>query len=127
MPTPDQIPSFIRRGMAAQKAADDIIAAENLKPATPPTHTLYTPVWEPEWNEDEGQITAGKFRAWLAVGEAWQDHSGGVIIDMHSQPINRDETATSYFYCVPVGRPPPQPLTITRAEFLEQQFAIGHE
>jgi hypothetical protein len=70
-------------------------AVENEKPATPLTHTLYTPVWEPDWGEDEGQITAGKFRAWLPVGHAWQDDSGGFILNMHSQPLNREETATN--------------------------------
>lgn len=95
----------------------------DVKPATPATHTIYTPLWEPVWNPDEEKFTAGKFRAWLAVGDAWQDESGGFILDIHSQPINREETATSYLYCVPVGSPKPKRLTITRDEFLEQRFA----
>jgi hypothetical protein len=102
-------------------------AVENDKPATPPTHTIYTAKWEPAWDEDEGQITAGKFYDWLAVGKAWQDDSGGFTLDIHSQPVNHEETATSYFVCVPVGAPPPAPLTVTRDEYLEQRFAAYHE
>lgn len=30
-------------------------------PENPPTHTVYTPVWQPE-------IEGGKFRKWLEVG-----------------------------------------------------------
>jgi hypothetical protein len=45
---------------------------------------------------------------------------------MHSEPINREETATSYFLCVPVGAPPPAPLTVTRDEYLEQQWTAYH-
>jgi hypothetical protein len=111
---------------AALSRAPDAIQHD--KPAIPPTHTVYTPVWQPEWDDHKGQIAAGKFRAWLAVGDAWQDDdSGGYILDIHSQPINRDETATSHLYCIPVGRPKPEPLTITRDEFLEQRFAAYHE
>ena len=88
-------------------------AVENAKPANPATHALYTPVWQPEWEPDEGKFTAGKFRAWLAVGDAWQDDSGGFILEIHSQPLNHEETATSYFRCIPVGRPKPDRLTIT--------------
>jgi hypothetical protein len=98
-------------------------AVENIRADKPPTHTVYTPAWESEWDDDEGQITAGKFKAWLAVGDACQDDGGGFMLDIHSQPINREETATSFFKCVPVAAPPPVPLTVTRDEFLEQQFA----
>jgi hypothetical protein len=100
-------------------------AVEKIKPV-PPTHTVYTPVWEPVWEPDEGQFTAGKFRAWLAVGDAWQDDSGRVIFEMYSQPINPEATATGWFYSIPIGRPKPERLTITRDEFLEQQFAAHH-
>lgn len=104
-----------------QRALD---AVENRR-SSAPTHIVYTPAWKPEW-DDEGQITAGEFRAWLAVGDTRQDDSGGFTLDIHSQPINREETATSFFKCVPVGAPPPAPLTITRDEFLEQQSGICH-
>jgi hypothetical protein len=93
----------------------------------PPTHTIYTPKWQPAWDEDEGQITAGKFYGWLAVGDAWQDDSGGFTLDMQMQPINREETATSFFKLVTVGAPPPAPLTVTRDKYLEQQFAAYHD
>jgi hypothetical protein len=55
-------------------------AVEKAKPAMPATHTLYTPVWEPEWEPDEGKFTAGQFRAWLAVGAAWQRDDGGAEV-----------------------------------------------
>jgi hypothetical protein len=97
-------------------------AVDNAKPANPATHTVYTPVWEP----DEGQFTAGKFTAWLAVGDAWQDASGGFIFEMYSQPTNPEATATGCFYCIPVGRPKPERLTVTRDEFLEQHFEAHH-
>ncbi len=105
---------------AMQRARD---AVETAKPATPATHPLYTPVWQPVWEPDEGKFAAGKFRTWLAVGDAWQDDNGGFILDIHSQPTNHEETATSYFHCIPVGRAKPEPLTITRDEFLERQAA----
>jgi hypothetical protein len=91
----------------------------NLKP---PTRTIYTPLRQPDWDEATGQITAGKFRAWLAVGYGWQDESGSITPDIHSRPTNHEETATSFFVSVPVDAPPPAPLTITRDEYIEQQF-----
>jgi hypothetical protein len=100
---------------------------ESAKPR-PATHIVYTPAWQSVWDDDTVELTAGKFRAWLAVGDAWPDDSGGFIFDIHSQPINHEQTATSFFYCIPIGQPRPQPLTITRDEFLEQQFAAhDHE
>jgi hypothetical protein len=104
---------------AMQRALD---AVQTPKRAT---HAIYTPAWKPEW-DDQGQITAGKFRAWLAVGEAWQEASGDFTLDIHCRPINPQETATSFFRCVPIGAPPPAPLTITRDEYLEQQFSATH-
>ena len=113
--------------MTSQPMQSALDAVENMKPATPATHTIYTPTWEPVWNPDEGKFTAGKFRAWLAVGEAWQnDYSSAGFLEIHSQPVLREETATSYFYWLPVGQPKPEPLTITRDEFLEQRFAACH-
>ena len=35
------------------------LAADDQRPDTPPTHIMYTPIWEPD---------GGKFRKWLAVG-----------------------------------------------------------
>jgi len=102
-------------------------AVENDKPAIPATYTIYTPVWQAIWEPDEGKFTAGKFRAWLAVGDAWKDDSGGFIFEIHSRPVNNEETATSYFHCVPVGRPEPERLTITRDDFLEHKFAAYNE
>jgi hypothetical protein len=87
---------------AMERGPDDEEA--NLKP---PTHTIYTPTWKPEWDH-EGQITAGKFRAWLAVGDAWQDDSGEITGEIHSIPINHEETATGFFVFVAVGNPRPR-------------------
>ena len=101
---------------AVQCSLDD--KAAERKPAT---HTIYTPKWEPEWDDETGEITAGKFYDWLAVGKAWQEDGGGTV-KIHSLPTNQEETATSFFVLVPVGAPPPTPLTITRDEYLDQQF-----
>ena len=89
------------------------LAADDQSPATPPTHTMYTPVWEPD---------GGKFRKWLAVGSAWRDeHNDEMFAEIEAVPINAEETATGYFRSVPIGQKPPAPLTVTREEFLEQQ------
>ena len=87
-------------------------AAGDERPDTPPTHIMYTPVWEPD---------GGKFRKWLAVGSAWHDEHNEGLCEIEALPVNTEETATGYFRSVPVGKGPPAPLTVTRDEFLEQE------
>ena len=101
---------------ALERAVD---VFENAK-TRPATHTIYTPVWNPDCD-------GGEFRKWLPIGEVWRDDRNGIIGEFHSKPINPEETATDYFHCVPVGEPPPEPLTMTREEFLEQQFNPCHD
>jgi hypothetical protein len=90
------------------------LAADDQSPATPPTHTMYTPVWEPD---------GGKFRKWLAVGSAWRDnHNDEMFAEIEALPVNAEETAIDgYFQSLPVAKGPPAPLTVTRDEFLEQE------
>ena len=88
------------------------LAADDQRPNTPPTHTTYTPIWEPGGE---------KFRKWLAVGSAWHDESNEIFCEIEAVPINAEETATGHFRSVPIGKKPPAPLTVTREEFLEQQ------
>jgi hypothetical protein len=92
----------------------------------PPTHTVYTPAWKSDWDDDTGEIIAGKFLGWLPVGHAWQDDSGEFTFEIHSLPLNHEKTATGFFRSVPVGAPPPPRLTITRDEYLEQQFVTHY-
>jgi hypothetical protein len=74
-----------------------------------PTHTAYTPMWEP----------GGKrFKQWLAIGEGWQDTDGTTSGMIHSFPIDPEENFTGYLEFVTVGEPPPPPLTTTRDEFV---------
>jgi hypothetical protein len=90
------------------------VAAVDERPDAPPTHTMYTPIWEPG-----GQ----KFRKWLAVGSAWHDeHNDEFFAEIEALPVNAEETAIDgYFRSVPIGQKPLAPLTVTREEFLEQE------
>jgi len=45
------------------KAAAELAAGDET-PDTPPTHTLYMPVWEPGGR---------KFKTWLPIGSLWRD------------------------------------------------------
>jgi hypothetical protein len=84
-------------------------------PDTPPTHTAYTPVWD--W---EGK----KFGKWLPIGSLWQHTEHNVIIGkIDMLPINPEENFTGFFHAVPVGAAKPAPLTMTKDEFVEAQFA----
>jgi hypothetical protein len=90
-------------------AAED---TDDQRPATAPTHIMYTPVWEPD---------GGKFRKWLPIGNLWLDERSQMFGEIEAVPVNAEETATGYFQFVPVGEKPPAPLTVTREEFEEQQ------
>jgi hypothetical protein len=95
------------------------LAADSERPDTPPTHTMYTPVWEPD---------GGKFRKWLPIGNLWRDEHNQMFGEIEAVPINAEETATGYFCFVPAGAPPPKALAVTREQYQEQQAtALGHE
>ena len=89
------------------------LAAADQRPDTPPTHIMYTPIWEPD---------GGKFRKWLAVGSAWHGDHNETVCEIEALPVNAEETAIDgYFRSAPVGKAPPAPFTVTREEFLEQE------
>jgi hypothetical protein len=90
------------------------LAGYDERPDTPPTHIMYTPVWEPG---------GGKFRKWLPVGNLWHDDPNDeMFAEIEALPVNAEETAIDgYFRSAPVGKAPPAPLTVTREEFLEQE------
>jgi hypothetical protein len=87
-------------------------AAGDERPDTPPTHIIYMPVWEPD---------SGKFSKWLAMGTAWRDEHDHMFCELDAIPLPSDEPGGWCFRYLPVGAPPPQPLTVTREEFLEQE------
>jgi hypothetical protein len=92
-------------------------AVATTKPAGPATHSIYTPVWKPDGR---------KFRRWLPVGRAWCGDREEFCFRIDGVPINAEETATDYFQVVPVGAPPPEPLTVSREQFIEEQ-ALARE
>jgi len=80
-----------------------------------PTHTAYTPVWEPGGD---------RFKAWLAIGSGSYEAGSEIItgqIDM--LPFN-PEDFTGHIRFVKNGAPPPAPLTATREEFLSELYGI---
>jgi len=78
--------------------------------------TIYTPVWDDEDN---------RFKQWLSIGDGWRDDRGemrGVILTM---PVNPDQNFTGYIRFVEAGTPPPEPLKVTRAEFMATAYAAS--
>jgi hypothetical protein len=120
MPKPDPLASFVEHGRAAQKAADKAIskamqsdrtAGAEISPTTTATHRVYTPVWDYEQE---------KFEAWLEVGKGWVDGKPSNFIHIDRTPIDPERNDTGYLRLVAIDEPPPAPLTISRAEFMEQ-------
>src|SRR2546423_12833630 len=79
----------------------------------PCTFRAYTPVWE-----EDGKC----FKAWLEIGAAWRDEHGKISSNIHSLPINPEETFTGAICFIVAGESPPSPLTISKDEFLEAHF-----